>query len=184
MKGQFGKVQIVLNFFQQPSQFLLRIQLFGLLHSVETILLHVQKTQVEKFLFVTLLRYGLDEQSLGKVHMKRHNHFLGMAVVACAHFHDAQGEEFGVGFFQFFLIFKRKGAVDASVDDVQIVDICHSFFAFNVKNIDVMQNRRDHHALGVEFFNQVIAPLDFLSLFEAQFLRKPKHLLSHPLCHF
>ena len=67
---------------------------------------------------------------------------------------------------------------------MQIVDVCHSFFAFNVKYIDVMQNRRDHHALGVEFFNQVIAPLDFLSLFEAQFLRKPKHLLSHPLCHF
>ena len=164
---QSRQAQIVLDFRHEACGFLLRVELFSLLQTVELVLLHVQFRKVEKLLLVAPQRNGLFGHFIGNVDVKRHHNFARGAAVAVAHFNDAQGKQFLVRFIEPLFVLKGKGLVNAAILYVQIVDESQFLVGFDVEHVDVVQHGRHHLAFGAEILDEFVALLHLLRLLKA-----------------
>ena len=120
--GQFRKLQLLLQFLHQSCLFLLWIELFSLLQSVELILLAVHFAKFEQMFLVASLRN--EELCLVQLplHIERNDDFLGLAIEAFAYFGDSRQQQFAVGFVEFSFVFEGETLVYAAVLHVYVID--------------------------------------------------------------
>ena len=141
LQRQARQAQVLLYFLHKTHRFLLRIEFFGLFQAVKAVLLDVHERKFQQFSLFAALRNVYFYVRQGQLYREGYKNFVGPAAVARAHFRNAHYEQFFGGFFQFFAIFKRKSLVDASVFDVEIINVGHAFFGFNAEYVNVRKLR-------------------------------------------
>ena len=80
-----------------------------------------------------------------------------------------------VGLVELLLIFDGKTLIDASVGDVEEVDVGHLLVAGNAENVDVVDGVAHHLAAGDEALQCDVLALHFFGFLEAQFFCQLLH---------
>ena len=148
MYGDFRQFELFLNLLQYAGFLLLGVQLVGLFQSIDLVLLYIQDGKFQQMLLFASLWH--DECNAAQFHfqLKRHDDFAGFALVSFSHFHDAELQKLLLGFIQPLLVFKGESLVNASVCDVQIIDVGRAFIHFDGEDIYIVNDAAYHFTLG------------------------------------
>ena len=128
-------------------------------------------------LLFTSLRDGKCHTVQIHVQLERYDDFAGFALVSFPHFHNTQLKQFFLCFVQSLLVFEGECLVDATVGDVEVVDVTGVFVHFNGEYIHIMNNSVHCLALCTIAFNQVVLLLDGLCFLEFHFHRQCLHFI-------
>ena len=183
MVRHFLQLQLCLNLFHQPHAPLLRIQFLGLIQTVHFILLHVHQRKVEQVLFLALFRNRERHAVHFHVQFKRHDDFLRRAFIAFAHFHDTQLQQLFLALVHAHLVFEGEGLVDASVGNVQVVDVRRILVRFYGEYVNVMKHRTHYFTLSAIAFNEHVLLLEFLCFLKLHLFCQAFHFLHQRIAY-
>ena len=117
------------------------------------------------------------------VQFKGHDNFLRCAFITFAHFHDTQLQQLLLALVHAYFVFEGESLVDASVGNVQVVDVRRILVRFYGEYVNVMKHRTHHFTLGAIAFNEHVLLLELLCFLKLHFFCQVFHFFHQRIAY-